>query len=70
MSIIGAILIVGQFVLAAAFILAVVGFVTLLAYDGRDNRRRAAEKTPAEVVQYEPRTVSTVAAPETGQLTA
>jgi len=74
MSIVGAILIVGQFVLAALFVLAIVGFVSLLAYDGYDNRRRAAEKAPekapAEVVQYEPRTAVTVSATEAGQLSA
>ena len=70
MSILGAILIVGQFVVAALFVLAIVGFVSLLAYDGYDNRRRAAEKTPAEVVQYEPRTTVTVPAPEASQLSA
>jgi hypothetical protein len=71
MSIMGAILIVGQFVLAALFVLAIVGFVSLLAYDGYDNRRRAAaEEAPAEVVQYEPRTSVNASTAETSQLSA
>lgn len=70
MSILGAILIVGQFALAALFVLAIVGFVSLIAYDRHDDRRRAAEKAPAEVVTYEPRPASTITVPEAGQLSA